>query len=113
MFVIVHAFCSIFEVLESDIKRQLKPLNAHQRVKASLKQTTGFSHQLAGKQQATGNAIPARLFLRIRKLNEGFGCGMFDKQFSDDFGAVVGHSCFAVGLVEHLVEALGAERALH
>jgi hypothetical protein len=38
---------------------------------------------------------------------------VFDKKFSDDLGAIVCNSGFPVGFVEHLVEALGAKRALH
>ena len=65
------------------------------------------------KSRQPSDAVAARLLLCVSKLDERFGCRVFDEQLGDDFGAVVGHGGFTVGLVQHLVEALRAKGALH
>ena len=100
-------------MIQSDLESRLVTLDADQRMEPSFQQTTRFPHQLTGKEQATGHAVPARLFLGASQLNEGFGSGMFDQEFSDDLCSVVGHGRFSVGFVEHFVETLRAERPLH
>ena len=82
-------------------------------MKATFEKPSCFTHQFSSNKNASSNAVSTGLFLGFSQLNERFSGRVFDQQFRNDLGTIVGNCGFTVGFVEHFVEALGAEGALH
>ena len=64
-------------MVEGNVQRCLKALNADKWMQASLQEMPGFSHQLTGEKETSRDPVATCLFLRIGELNERLGGRVF------------------------------------